>query len=88
MANRRTWRWVTRAPDQPKEEWIFIWKLASVPRLERNNYGWMEWTQTHKNGELSDLWDCCYREFKRELKITIPIDRPIKVEFTARILEE
>ena len=89
MAKRRTWRWVTRDPGEGEAQWVCIWKLASVPRLRKINWwdGW-EWTQTHKAGGLSDLWDCCYEEFKRELNITIPTDRPVKVEFTARVLDD
>jgi hypothetical protein len=89
MAKRRTWRWVTRDPEQISDPCICIWKLASIPRLETFSWtGYQKWTQPDKNGEASDLWDCCYQDFKRELNITIPTDRPVKVEFTARVLED
>jgi hypothetical protein len=96
MAKRRTWRWVTREwvtrdSEQISDPCIRIWKLASIPRLETFSsffFDRQEWTQLDKNGESSDLLDCCYQEFKRALNITIPTDRPVKVEFTARVLED
>ncbi len=94
MAKRRTWRWVTR--DQYPDGYgdIGVWTRATpVPRQIHHesfedgkpSYEYREWKQGKKSRADTTV---CPREFRRLTGLTIPTDRPVKVEFTARILEE
>ena len=74
MAKRR-WRWVTR---DPEGEEVTIWENARpIPRLYYN-----EWESRRNDGP-----DICCKHFKATTGLTVPTDRPIKVEFSARVIE-
>lgn len=77
MGKKRTWRWVTR-------DWVVrVWPaIKPKPTPFSNCHGGDWWEQAE-----SDCAAICSREFKRLTGITVPTDRPIKVEFTARIVE-
>ncbi len=80
MSKKRTWRWVTRDRDGRLQH-VFIWRLARPkPRLADDGF----WEAT---GKLNDSVIVCPKEFKYLFGFLPPTDRPIKVEFSAKVVE-
>lgn len=77
MSKRRTWRWVTLSCDT-----VNIWPLAHP-----KPYWDALWELWDTDG-CTDCADVCEKEFRRLTGLKIPTGRPVKVEFTARILED
>src|SRR5579864_268268 len=73
----RKWRWVTA--DDRYRELICIWYSVKKP-------AWNDGQQMWEQGQDSGI-DVCADEFKRLTGITVPKDKPIKVEFTAKVVE-
>jgi hypothetical protein len=82
MGKRRTWKWVTRDPEAVStwHDTVVVWEAAR-PRPGLNEEGVWD---TNPDGEHADYTP---QEFKERWGLTIPADRPVKVEFTARIIE-
>lgn len=78
MGKRRTWRWVTR---DSEDSYVHIWNLAR-PKPRRCNYSW--W---YVDLDAADFIVICAKEFKVLTGITVPISRPIKVNFSAEVIE-
>ena len=77
MAKRRTWRWVTRDPDS--NLLVVVWRSSEKPQLDVDRL----WG----NVDQDSMFPICADEFKCLTDLIIPTDRPVKVEFSARIVE-
>ena len=77
VSKRRTWRWVTLEGD-----YIDIW-----PR-ERPKPKWDDFLECWVTNDILDSTVVDKKEFSRLTGLKIPTGRPVKVEFTARILED
>ena len=77
MSRRRTWTWVTRDSDDNE---VCLWFKAR-PKPKRDSTGcW--WTRNNE-------WDSyCYKEFRRVTGLRIRPGQLLKVEFSAKVLEE
>ena len=77
--SKRKWRWVTR---KDRARVVEIWNLYRPrPTFDAK---WEEWDID--SGD-SDYVTVCAAEFKKLTGITVPTDRPIKVEFSAKVVE-
>ena len=75
----KKWRWVTR--DGGAQE-VIIW-LGKYWRKEPTfNETFQYWNSSAEEFEI------CAQQFKSILGITVPTDHPIRVSFSAEILEE
>ncbi len=93
MAKRRTWRWVTREQNPEENADIGIWSRATPqPRQVhyecfedgKPSYEYRDWGQGKRG--MADV-SICPDEFEKLTGLTIPTDHPVKVEFSARIIE-
>ncbi|KKN78955.1 hypothetical protein LCGC14_0344310 [marine sediment metagenome] len=84
MGKKRTWRWVTREPSDPS--FVEVWRLARpAPTLVfflGGDLGWFDCKE-----DFSAYTSICNKEFKKLTGITVPIGRPIKVAFSAEVVE-
>ncbi len=76
MAKRRTWRWVTRDVG-----FVKIWAEYKKPEL--NSYG--EWWNL-SSGAPGPTTVAAFT-IHTLFGLTIPTDHPVKVEFTAKVVE-
>ena len=75
--SKRKWRWVAR---EDGCSIIYIWNLYR-PRPKQTCDIWVMYTH-------GAYYACvCADEFKKLTGITVPSDKPIKVEFTAKVVE-
>ena len=82
LRDKRAWRWVTR---DPGAGYVVVWhgkRWRARPHLGQLGDEWYEWDSP----ALS--YFVCAAQFRSIFGLTIPTDRPVKVEFEARILEE
>lgn len=75
--SKRKWRWVTR---NDNDFLIDIWGLWR-PKPSKRSWGWLQLANRASRATI------CTREFKKLTGITVPTDKPIKVEFTAKVVE-
>ena len=72
---KRTWRWVTR---DCHDDWqADVWSSCSSP--VKFEYGWSS------DGAVASV-EVDFLE--GSLGLTIPTDRPVRVEFSARVIED
>lgn len=77
MVKRRTWRWVwvTRSPINPKH--IEIWVDKKIPQVGVRLEVWV--------GDRFNTFNA--RDFEDLTGLIIPTDRPVKVKFSAKVVE-
>ncbi len=81
MAKRRTWRWVTRYLGSAD---VDIWPDETIPRMESLPGGWSGWLVNGMTGGLEQMHST---SFWNLTGLTIPTDHPVKVEFSAKVVE-
>ena len=74
---KRTWRWVTSGDPRGNAD---VWPAEDKPYKE--GYVWRQYEGSWDRAEI------CAAEWRRLFGIALPTDRPIRVEFTARLLPE
>ena len=80
MAKRRRWRWVTMDSDSAD---VDIWPLARPkPRMQRHA-GWTGWLVADG---CEGVFQIHGSVFWNLTGLTIPTDRPVKVEFSAKVV--
>jgi hypothetical protein len=82
MSKRRTWRWVTRDSyhGEPEDE-IRIWPKVKRPTRRGDRWAtWSNWDALNDDDDLNGAGVCVF-DWHRLTGITVPTDRPIKVDF-------
>lgn len=81
--SKRNWRWVSR---DPSTSWVQIWGNGEpVPKLRKNTLvKRVMWTIGDDNCDDTVI---SHDNFLSLTGITVPLDRPIKVVFSAEVVE-